>query len=116
MTMASPKAKSDALPVRFSWNACPLHASVYPAGSASEATRSTAWIACPELTPGLPEPRTFAARKPLKRSTCSAPTMLSMRTSAFSGIISPVVVERTKIAPIWSGFARNGASDCTCTR
>ena len=52
-------------------------------------------MASPDETPGLPPPRIFAARKPLKRSSCSGPTTLLVRISALRGIISRVVLERT---------------------
>ena len=59
------------------------------------ATSSTALIASPEDTPGLPLPSTRAATKPLKRSSCSGPTTFETWISDLSGIISRVVAERT---------------------
>ena len=95
MTIAKANAKADALPVRFSWNAWPVHAIWKPSGSALAATSSTAAIASPELTPRVPEPTRRAAMKPLKRSSCSGPTTSLTCISAFSGIIWPLVFERT---------------------
>ena len=80
-------------PMRFSWNACPVHDVVYPAGSDRD-TSSTAVIACPELKPGALLPMTFAARKPLKRSSWSGPVVLLTEISALTGIMSPAA-ERT---------------------
>ena len=65
MTMAKPKANMEELPARFSWKACPVHAIWYPSGRLAVATASTALMASPELTPGLPPPSTLAARNPL---------------------------------------------------
>jgi hypothetical protein len=61
ITMAKANAKAEALPVRFSWNAWPVHATWNPSGSVLAATSSTAAIASPELTPSRAEPIRRAA-------------------------------------------------------
>ena len=60
MTMARPKAKTEALPVRFSWNAWPRPGDRVALGQrlARRPARPRA-IASPELTPGLPLPSTL---------------------------------------------------------
>jgi hypothetical protein len=52
-------------------------------------------MASPELMPGLLSPMILAATKPLKRSTCSGPTMRLMLLTADSGIIALLVALRT---------------------
>jgi len=51
-------------------------------------------MASPELTPGAPPANTLAERSPLKRSSCSAPTILFTVLTADRGTIAPVL-ERT---------------------
>ncbi len=80
--------------MRFSWNACPVHADRVAGRAVACATSSTVAIAWPELTPGAPLPMTLAARKPLKRSSWSGPVVLRTVMSALTGIMSPSA-ERT---------------------
>ena len=56
-------------------------------------------IASPELTPGLPAPRTCTAGKLLKRVSVPGPLEYSMRASERSGIISPAV--RCSMIVLW---------------
>jgi hypothetical protein len=76
-------------PERFSWNDAPLQSRLKSLGRTWAAMRSISAIASPELTPGLPPPRTCTAGRLLKRVIVPGPLVYSMRASERSGIISP---------------------------
>ena len=57
----------------------------------ARAVAATTLMASPELTPWTALPNTLAARKPLKRSSCSGPTTCLTEISAETGTMLPLL-------------------------